>query len=228
VDGANTSKASAQSETAADEDDFFSSWDKPVSPKPQATSPQPTGPPSIGRPNSAPATGGVPSAAAAVAPRTVTSSSLRATSASAGAARTLTSSSTSSTGTGASAARPAKKGLGAKKAAPVDFAEAERRAAAEAERIRQLGYDREREEAEAQAAREAAALELKNKSTAASTSGVNPVSPGVSSTDVDKLGTGVKRLGFGALPRAQPPAALKTCVLTWRKLPTMTDVMPCA
>jgi ADP-ribosylation factor GTPase-activating protein 2/3 len=110
----------------------------------------------------------------------------------------------------------------------VDFAEAERRAAAEAERIRQLGYDREREEAEAQAAREAAALELKNKSTAASTSGVNPVSPGVSSTDVDKLGTGVKRLGFGALPRAQPPAALKTCVLTWRKLPTMTDVMPCA
>jgi len=91
----------------------------------------------------------------------------------------------------------------------VDFAEAERRAAAEAERIRQLGYDREREEAEAQAAREAAALELKNKSTAASTS-ANPVSPGVSSADVDKLGTGVKKLGFGALPRAQPAVASKT------------------
>jgi len=209
VDGVNTSKASTQSETAADEDDFFSSWDKPVSPKPNATaSPQPAGPPIIGRSNSAPATGGPPSAPATVVPRTVTSSSLRASSASAsGGARTLTSSSTSSTGTGASAARPAKKGLGAKKAAPVDFAEAERRAAAEAERIRQLGYDREREEAEAQAAREAAALELKNKSTAASASGVNPVSAGVSSADVDKLGTGVKRLGFGALPRAQPAAA---------------------
>jgi hypothetical protein len=110
----------------------------------------------------------------------------------------------------------------------VDFAEAERRAAAEAERIRQLGYDREREEAEAQAAREAAALELKNKSTAASTSGSNPVSAGVGSADVDKLGTGMKRLGFGALPRAQPAEASKTCVLTWRILPTMTDVMPCA
>lgn len=110
----------------------------------------------------------------------------------------------------------------------MDFAEAERRAAAEAERIRQLGYDREREEAEAQAAREAAALELKNKSTAASTSSANPVSPGASSADVDKLGTGVKRLGFGALPRAQPAAVPKTCVLTWRKLPTITDVMPCA
>jgi ADP-ribosylation factor GTPase-activating protein 2/3 len=96
----------------------------------------------------------------------------------------------------------------------VDFAEAERRAATEAERIRQLGYDREREEAEAQAAREAAALELKNKSTAASTSGGRSVSAGVGSADVDKLGSGVKRLGFGALPRAQPVAASKSYVLT--------------
>jgi len=86
---------------------------------------------------------------------------------------------------------------------PVDFAEAERRAAAEAERIRQLGYDREREEAEAQAAREAAALELKNKSAATN------VSAGTSSADVDKLGAGVKKLGFGALPRAQPATAPK-------------------
>jgi len=90
----------------------------------------------------------------------------------------------------------------------VDFAEAERRAAAEAERIRQLGYDREREEAEAQAAREAAALELKKKGAAASTSGVNSVSvsASASSADVDRLGFGVKKLGFGALPRAQPAA----------------------
>lgn len=226
MDGATTPKASAQSETTADEDDFFSTWDKPASPKPNAAASQPAGPPSIGRPNSAPAMGGAFSVPA-TAPRTVTSSSLRANSGSAaGGARTLTSSSISSTGTGASAARPAKKGLGAKKAAPVDFAEAERRAAAEAERIRQLGYDREREEAEAQAAREAAALESKNKSTAASPSGVSPVSAGASSADVDKLGTGMKRLGFGALPRAQPQAASKTCVLTWAELLMMTDVMP--
>jgi len=123
--------------------------------------------------------------------------------------RTLTSTSTSSTSTGTGAARPAKKGLGAKKAAPVDFAEAERRAAAEAERIRQLGYDREREEAEAQAAREAAALELKNKSGAATT-----VPAGASSADVERLGMGVKKLGFGALPRAQPATAPKASTST--------------
>ncbi|KAH9970920.1 hypothetical protein BJV74DRAFT_866262 [Russula compacta] len=196
VDGVDTSKASAQ---PAEEEDFFSSWDKPASPKAKAvTSPQPAAPPSIGRTSSAPA---------APAPRTVTSSSLRANSASASAsARTLTSSSTSSTGTAAGVSRPAKKGLGAKKAAPVDFAEAERRAAAEAERIRQLGYDREREEAEAQAAREAAALELKNKSAAAAAS-TSPASAGASTADIDRLGLGVKKFGFGALPRPQTAAA---------------------
>ena len=53
-------------------------------------------------------------------------------------------------GTGSGSAWPAKKGLGVKKAATVDFAEAEW--------IHQLGYDRESKEAEAKAAREAAAL----------------------------------------------------------------------
>jgi len=201
VDGVDTSKASAQPDVTADEEDFFSSWDKPASSNSKAVdSPQSAAPPSIGRTPSR----GSPSAPAAAAPRTITSSSLRTNSASAGgAARTLTSTSTSSTGTGAGVARPAKKGLGAKKATPVDFAEAERRAAAEAERIRQLGYDREREEAEAQAAREAAALELKNKSVATT------VSPSPSSADVDGLGLGVKKLGFGALPRAQAAIAPK-------------------
>jgi len=106
----------------------------------------------------------------------------------------------------------------------VDFAEAERRAAAEAERIRQLGYDREREEAEAQAAREAAALGSKNKSTVASTSGVNSV--GVSSADVDKLGTGVKKLGFGALPRAQPAAPSKTSTAAAAAAAPVSDDSP--
>lgn len=95
----------------------------------------------------------------------------------------------------------------------MDFAEAERRAAVEAERIRQLGYDREREEAEAQAAREAAVLDLKNKSAAAASTGAkNAASSGANAEDLEKLGLGVKKLGFGALPRAQP-AAPKTCVV---------------
>ena len=98
----------------------------------------------------------------------------------------------------------------------MDFAEAERRAAAEAERIRQLGYDREREEAEAQAAREAAALDLKNKSSAAAATSSGAKQTGTSgannaAAEVDKLGTGVKKLGFGGMPSAQP-AAPKKCV----------------
>jgi ADP-ribosylation factor GTPase-activating protein 2/3 len=95
----------------------------------------------------------------------------------------------------------------------VDFAEAERRAAAEVERIRQLGYDREREEAEAEAAREAAALELKNKSVATT------ISAGSGSADVDRLEAGVKKLGFGALPRAQPATAPKACVCSLLTVP---------
>ncbi|KAI9439432.1 hypothetical protein F5148DRAFT_1259840 [Russula earlei] len=204
VDGVDTSKAAAH-DASAEDDDFFSSWEKPALAKSKSgASSQSAAPPSIGRSPSALAQSNI------VAPRTVTSSALRSNSASAaGMARTLTSSSTSSSGTsaGTGTTRPVKKGLGAKKAAPVDFAEAERRAAAEAERIRQLGYDREREEAEAQAAREAAALELKKKSATASMSGVSPVSAGASSADLDRLGMGVKKLGFGALPRAQQAAA---------------------
>ncbi|KAI9436632.1 hypothetical protein H4582DRAFT_1962192 [Lactarius indigo] len=206
VDGVDTSKSAAQPAAAAEEEDFFSSWDKPA-PKAKPASPKPAAPPSIGRTVSAPTSASPSPAPAAAAPRTVTSSSLRSNSSAATSARTLTSSSASSTGTGAGAARPAKKGLGAKKAAPVDFAEAERRAAAEAERIRQLGYNREREEAEAQAAREAAALELKNKNAAATSAGAKQAATsGASSADVERLGMGVKKLGFGALPRAQPAA----------------------
>ena len=103
--------------------------------------------------------------------------------------------------------------LGAKKAAPVDFAETELRAAAEAEPIRQLGYDCEREEAEVQAGREDAALELKNKSAAAAAS-TSPASAGASTADVDRLGLGVKKFGFGAKPAHNLAApAPKACVV---------------
>ncbi|KAI0262409.1 hypothetical protein BC834DRAFT_891140 [Gloeopeniophorella convolvens] len=213
VEGVDTNKPASAPAATAEDDDFFSSWDKPATPKPAAAPTKPTAPPSIGRTASAPAaaaSGPATSAPAVTAPRTVTSSALRAGSAAmASSPRMLTSSSAaSSTVGGSGAARPAKKGLGAKKATPVDFAEVERRAAAEAERIRQLGYDREREEAEAQAAREAAALELKNKAAAAASVPGKSAGPkaGGSAADVERLGMGVKKLGFGALPRAQPAA----------------------
>ncbi|KAH9983601.1 hypothetical protein BJV77DRAFT_1072755 [Russula vinacea] len=119
MDSVNTSKASAQSGTTTDKG---------------------AGAPLFGRPRSAPAPGGSPSAPAVAAPRMVTSFSLRANSASAaGGSRTITSSSTSSTVTGSGALRHAKKGPGAKKAAPVYFAVAQHRAISEAERIRPLG-----------------------------------------------------------------------------------------
>ena len=75
----------------------------------------------------------------------------------------------------------------------MNFAEAERRAAAESELIRQLSYDRECEEDEAQAACEAAALDLKNKSSAATSSGAKQEGKsGANAADVEKLGTRVK------------------------------------
>jgi ADP-ribosylation factor GTPase-activating protein 2/3 len=94
----------------------------------------------------------------------------------------------------------------------VDFAGAERHAAAEAERICQLGYDCEHKEASAQVACKAVALELKNKSATMA------VSTGASSADVDKLWAGVKKLGFSAFPHAQPVTAPKACVLPLRSL----------
>ncbi|VDB92126.1 unnamed protein product [Peniophora sp. CBMAI 1063] len=199
-------------EAKADDDDFFSSWDKPAtsSKSTPATSPKPAGPPIIGRSASA-----VPAA-----PRTVSSASLRSSSAGSAArpaklgASRLGSTSTAPTTTTASG--PAKKGklggLGAKKAGPVDFAEAERKAQEEAERIKQLGYDREREAAEEKARKDAAALELKSRAQQsvgkAPTTSSAPVAPkpNGSGQDMERLGMGMKRLGFGGVPSASAAA----------------------
>ncbi|QRW19878.1 GTPase activating protein for Arf protein [Rhizoctonia solani] len=105
-----------------------------------------------------------------------------------------------------------KGGLGAKKAgAPIDFEAAEKKAREEEERIKQLGYDaeREREEAAAKAAAAAAAA----KTTAASTPSGGALKPTAgektSSADVERLGMGFGRLGFGQVaggPSAPAPA----------------------
>lgn len=107
--------------------------------------------------------------------------------------------------------------LGAKKvtAADIDFDEAERKAREEAERIEKLGYDPEAEQAEADAKARTA--------TATSTTTVaspTPISPGRaggfgatgktherSSSDVERLGMGMGRLGFGQV--SKPPAPKK-------------------
>ncbi|KZT36426.1 ArfGap-domain-containing protein [Sistotremastrum suecicum HHB10207 ss-3] len=202
---------------ADQEDDFFSSWDKPAA-KPAAapTTSKPIAPPSIGRAPSASST----SAAASPGPRTVSSASLRSSSTT----TSTTTISTATTGrplklggavrtTSTPSARPAK--LGAKKAAaPIDFAEAERKAKEEEERIKKLGYDRMKEEEEARKAAEEQAKRITAANSGSSTisSGNGTTGAGkaagperkfvshaqASSQDLERLGMGMKKMTFGA------------------------------
>ncbi|PCH40470.1 ArfGap-domain-containing protein [Wolfiporia cocos MD-104 SS10] len=217
VEGAVDATATPTSQGSGD-DDFFSSWDKPATPKtPAFVSSKPT-PPVLGRAATTAANSTTGTDSPPATPRTISSSSLRSApsrpASKLGASRLNSSASSVTTGTGtAPGARKSKLGgLGAKKAAPLDFAEAERRAAEEAERIRQLGYDREREKAEeeerARKEKEAAAASAKAKAKAPasiSTKSVPspaPAAPKGSAQDMERLGMGMKRLGFGAVPAA--------------------------
>lgn len=212
-----TSSADAKE---SNEDDFFSSWDKPAAAK-TPTSSAPTTPPIVGR--SSPLGNG----AASAAPRTVTSSSLRSSSASSsrpasklGASR-LNSSNSSSTvsSTAASAAKKSKLGgLGAKKAvSPLDFAEAERKATEEAERIKQLGYDRLKEEEEERVRAKKAEEELKSSRSLGfgkveKSNGAVPATvskPRGTTQDMERLGMGMKKMGFGSVPAASAPASTR-------------------
>ena len=140
--------AAATPAAKADEDDFFESWSKPATPKSSAPStPRVSTPPVIGRAAS-PAVASQPAAARPVASSAARPSKL-------GASRLNSASSTSSSGP-----KKSKLGLGAAKAKPVDFEAAERKALEEAERIKQLGYDRQREEEEEKARKEAAAKKM--------------------------------------------------------------------
>lgn len=193
--------------------DFFSSWNKPATPKsPAFISSKPT-PPVLGRSLSTSASIESPP----TTPRTVSSSSFRSTSSTGGTgarpvsklgASRLTSSSGSVAPASAGSAPKKSKlgGLGAKKAAaPLDFAEAERRAAEEAERVKQLGYDREQEKAEEEAKAKEAMTPISAKPLMSAKVVPNtPVSAGPKGNvqDMERLGMGMKRLGFGAAPAA--------------------------
>lgn len=86
----------------------------------------------------------------------------------------------------------------------IDFDEAERKAKEEAERIEKLGYDPEAEQAEADAKKAATAA------AAVPIASPIPVSPAGksserSSGDVERLGMGVSRLGFGQVSKPAAP-----------------------
>lgn len=101
--------------------------------------------------------------------------------------------------------------MGASKAKPVDFAEAERKALEEAERVKQLGYDRLREEQEEKARKEAEALrkvqEIGPRAAMAS-SGTNGSSKGAPASAAPQKSAAFPRLGFGAIPGAGAAAAV--------------------
>lgn len=220
VEGMPDITSSADVKAAEDEDDFFSSWNKPPS-SPQTPSSSSsstlTAPPVIGRPSS------VGNGTVSSAPRTVTSSSLRSSSASSsrpklGASRLNSSSTTTTSG---SAPKKGKiGGLGAKKAAsPMDFAEAERKAAEEAERIKQLGYDRlkeeEEERAKAKKAEEERQTASRNISVVGKVTSSTPVvanKPRGNAQDMERLGMGMKKMGFGAVPTSSAPASTSSSV----------------
>ncbi|CAE6507481.1 unnamed protein product [Rhizoctonia solani] len=215
IEGAPVAMSSAA--PAADaEDDFFSSWDKPAAPAPKtpATTAAPAArPPGIGNALSAtqvplPPTPTATPPAAPTAPRTVTSSSLRSSSS----ASPKPGSGPKVSKLGASKLGATKGGLGAKKAgAPIDFEAAEKKAREEEERIKQLGYDAEREREEAAAKAAAAAATAKTTAAATPSSGSlkSAAADKTNSADMERLGMGFGRLGFGQVaagPSAPAPA----------------------
>ena len=210
------------------DDDFFASWDKPAIKRPTPPTTRTVTPPVIGRnspsnlsanangnANARPksplaATENASSAEAPPATRTTSSSAIR-KSAAAGGARKAN----------VLGAKRAPK-LGAKKvtgAEAIDFEEAERKAREEAERAEKLGYN---PEAEAEAVETEA--DTKSKSAAnetsriASPTPISPKKPGVgvtparerSGSDIERLGMGIGRLGFGQVGAGKsataPPA----------------------
>ncbi|PVH83286.1 hypothetical protein DL98DRAFT_454886 [Cadophora sp. DSE1049] len=99
--------------------------------------------------------------------------------------------------------------LGAKKVTGdvIDFDAAERKAKEEAERIAKLGYDPDAEEAPViKKATTSKAADLPN---IASPTPINPSARGRNNSDVERLGMGMGRLGFGQVGGSKPAAAPK-------------------
>ncbi|KAF2791041.1 arf GTPase activating protein [Melanomma pulvis-pyrius CBS 109.77] len=195
------------------EDDFFSSWDKPTIKRP-SNPPSRTGTPRSQSPSpflNAPANGN--GTARPKSPLSGTAPTAAAIPAAKPAIR--------KTASGAAPKKnilgAKKKGLGAKKVVAsdgLDFEEAERKAQEEAERIEKLGYDPDAEAAETAAATKA---KVAGPSTIASPTPLSPsrggfgqsAKPERSSQDVERLGMGMGRLGFGQVGAASKAAPKK-------------------
>lgn len=216
--------SSAGDSTPAGEpgDDFFSSWDKPAIKRPSNPPSRTATPPVISR-TASPFLNPGGNSNGTARPK----SPLVGTDNESGAApqATRTTSSSAIRKTAATSAPRKANILGAKKtqklgvqkasgAEAIDFEAAEKKAKEEAERIERLGYDPEAEQA-ASVAKAKAVAPAETSKIAAPT----PVSPGRaggfgatggkerSSSDVERLGMGVGRLGFGQVGGAKNTAA---------------------
>lgn len=189
-------------------DDFFSSWDKPAIKRPTPPVSRTATPPVVGRTpspflnaasngkdisrSSSPLAKSDAADAKPAASRVTTSAALRKTAGATGARKT-----------NVLGAKKNTTKLGAKKVTGdlIDFDEAEKKAKEEAERIAKLGYDPEAEEAEA---KKTATTSKAEASTIASPTPVSPRGYGSSghsreksAAEVERLGMGFGRLGFG-------------------------------
>ncbi|KAJ5133479.1 hypothetical protein N7448_001493 [Penicillium atrosanguineum] len=198
---------------AGEDDDFFSSWDKPSIKRP-SNPPSRTGtPPVVSRNGSPFLNAGNANGSRSKSP--LSASEEKATSPAPTAIRpsSATRKTTAASGAAKKSVLGAKKvpKLGAKKvtAADIDFEEAERKAKEEAERIEKLGYDPEAEKAEAEAAKTVASTTTITSPTPISPSrgGFGATSSERNSNDVERLGMGMGRLGFGQV--SKPPAPKK-------------------
>ncbi|KAF9693936.1 hypothetical protein EKO04_007827 [Ascochyta lentis] len=195
---------------AGEDDDFFSSWDKPTIKRP-SNPPSRTGTPRAQSPFLKPGAVGngadrpkSPLVAAEATTPAVVKPTVRKTTAGAAPKKNIL---------GAK-----KKGLGAKKVVAadggLDFEEAERKAREEAERIEKLGYDPDAEAAETAATTKPKVAEASN---IAAPTPVSPARGGFGSTakpdrwdaDTERLGMGVARLGFGQVGAAKKAAPAK-------------------
>lgn len=202
--------------SAGGEDDFFSTWDKPAPASARAGSPASSGTalPGIGltRPVS-------------TGPRTVTSSALRSGSGSAssaggakrptGASRLSSSNTSATTSAFGGVGAPKASRLGAKKAAPINFEEVQRKALEEEERIKRLGYDRKREEEETKERERKEAEARKNAATAAaaergSSRSSTPLGTSSRTTASAAPSKGPVRMGFGATVGAAASSSSNT------------------
>ncbi|KAJ6060792.1 hypothetical protein N7444_002646 [Penicillium canescens] len=192
------------------DDDFFSSWDKPSIKRP-SNPPSRTGTPPVvsrtGSPflNAGANANGSRSKSPLSASEEKSASPAPTAIRSNPAARKTTTTSTAKKGSVLGAKKAPK--LGAKKVAAadiIDFDEAERKAKEEAERIEKLGYDAEAEQAEAEAKKAATAA------AATPLPAPTPISPAGksherNSSDVERLGMGMGRLGFGQVSKPVAP-----------------------